>query len=105
MLYYCIHAFCPTYGMVRVCQKQGTTFREIKNKGENQPVVTLRHAKVVAVDGIHGRNQWYAFVRVSNRFVVRVPEKTLWRSIGGVEEVLCCCCGACLRCCFGLPVK
>ena len=87
-------------------QKTGINFSTRKTRGKIVPVVKLRHAKVVVVDGMHVINQWHAFVPVSHRRVVLFPEKTLWRSIGGVEGVLCCCCGACLRCCFGrLPVK
>ena len=76
-------------------------------KGKVVPVVKLRRAKVVVVvDGIHGRSQLHAFVPVWHRLVVIFSEKTLWRSIGGVEGVLCCFCGACIRCCFcRLPVK
>ena len=41
-------------------------------------VVTLRHAKVVVVDGIHGRKQCHAFVQISHRFVgFSFPEKNL----------------------------
>ena len=65
--------------------------------GKIVPAVKLRLTKVlvVVVDGIRVRNQWrHAFVPVSPRRVVRFPYKTLWRSIGGVEGVRCCCCGA-----------
>ena len=103
MLYH-THATCLTYGMGRVYRKTGDNFSTQKIRGNIVPVVKLRHAKVVVVDSIHGRNQWHAFVPGSHRLVVIFPEKTLWRSIGGVEGVLCCCCGACLRCRGRLPV-
>ena len=33
-------------------------------------------------------------VPVSHGLVVLFPGKSLWRNVGGVEGVLCCCCGA-----------
>ena len=89
----------------RVHQETGNNFSTQNIMEKIVPVVKLRHAKVVKEDGIHGRNQWPAFVPVSHRLVVLVLEKTLRRSIGGVEGVLCCCCGACLRCYSNVPVK
>ena len=99
------YAFCLTYGMGRVYEKTGNTFSTQITRGKIVPVVELRHAKFVVVDGIYGRNQWHAVVPVSHRVVVIFPENTLWSSIGGVEGVICCCCGACLRCCGRLPVN
>ena len=84
------------------------TFSKNKTRAPIVPVVMLRYAKVVVVDGIRGRvvvvdgirgrNQWHVFVPISHRRVVLFP-KTLWSSIiGGVEGVICSC-GACFRCC------
>ena len=64
-------------------KKQVITF-DTKNKGKIAPVVKLRHAKVAVVDGIHGKNQWHTFAPVSHRLVFIFPDKTIWRSIGGV---------------------
>ena len=68
----------------------GCKFSTQKTRGKIvSSVVKLRHAKVVSVDSIHGRNQCHALVPVSHRLVYFFPEKTLWRNTGGVDGELC----------------
>ena len=102
MLYY-THAFCLIYSMGRVYQKTGNTFSTYKTRGKIVPVVKLRHAKVEVSSRRYPRKTLVACVRPGIASAGgSFPREDLWRSIGGVEGVLCCCCGAsCLRCCFG----
>ena len=91
MLYY-THAFYLTYGIGRVC-KNREYLLDIKTRGNIVSVIKLHHAKIARSGGRRHpqKKQWHALVPVSHRRVVLFPEKTLWRSIRGVEGVLCCC--------------
>ena len=76
-------------------KKQGLTFRHKKQRGNIVPVVKLRNAKVILSSRRYPWKKPVAFVRLGIASAgSSFPRESMERRIGGVEGVLCCCCGA-----------